>query len=119
VLALAAAGSVLEFGCALSSRNFRKIRHRKTTATTSDSRYAKPLKHSRQMAGKIRFLMALTPQSLGVSEKVQWRTPQELFFTEDVPENFASTDDLQWKSPSIQCSATNSYGVSLRWTKRC
>jgi hypothetical protein len=41
-----------------SSTNSWRIQPRKTTATTSGSSYAKPLRHCRQMAGKIRFLMS-------------------------------------------------------------
>ena len=49
-----------------SSTNSWRIQPRKTTATTSDSSYAKPLRHCRQMAGKIRFLMAANSDLKGV-----------------------------------------------------
>jgi hypothetical protein len=47
--------------------NSKRTPPRKTTATTSGSSYAKPLRHRRQMAGKIRFLMAAnTEEACGV-----------------------------------------------------
>jgi hypothetical protein len=44
--------------------NSKRTPPRKTTATTSGSSYAKPLRHRRQMAGKIRFLMAANIESM-------------------------------------------------------